>query len=201
MLKGDAEIGIGNANPAKAAAPIDRKEQAHSGFKEQARKHEADVRRFAKRMTQKYPLIRQYGKDWMSHPDLRKLNDDYMRDHDPVAFIMGLAKAPSLGVMVKKYAGAPAITAFVTQGLKEAPGELTSSALAVLSSDGVAKSLISNVAAGLGLPPSVGGLINGGGAAADQKRVVSDIMNSPAARNAMQQQDRQPTPVSLSNQR
>ena len=198
MLKGDAEIRIGNATPAQEAAPLDKKEQAHDGFKEQARKHEADVRRFAERMTRKYPLIRQYGRDWMSHPDLRKLNDDYMRDRDPIAFLMGLAKAPSLGAMVKKYAGAPEIAAFVTQGLKEAPGDLTSSALAVLSSDGVAKKLISNVAAGLGLPPSVSGLINGG-AAVDQRRVVSDIMNSPAARSAMRQQGQQPPPVPLSN--
>ena len=131
-------------------------------------------------MTKKYPLIRQYGKDWMSRPDLKKLNDDYMRNHDPIAFIMGLAKAPSLGGMVKKYAGSPIIMEFITQGMKEAPGDLTSSAMDVLSKDAAAKSLISNVARGLGLPPSVIGLINSGGDGSkiDQKRIVSDLMNS-----------------------
>jgi hypothetical protein len=209
MLKGEAGVRIGDSSPAApgqsaAAKDGDKKEQAHADFKEQARKHEADVRRFAEKMTRKYPVFRQYAKDWMSHPDLRKLNDDYMRNHDPVAFIMGLAKAPSLGGLVKQYAGSPAVLAFITEGMKESPGELTSSAMDVLSNDTVAKSLISNVAGGLGLPPSVTAMINGAGgpgAAIDQKQVVSDIMNSPAAQNAMQQQGQQTPPVSFSNQR
>ena len=209
MQKADAGVRIGDSNAPSSggqdapAKDVDKKEQAHAGFKEQARKHEADVRRFAEMMTRKYPAIRQYGKDWMSHPDLRKLNDDYMRNHDPIAFIMGLAKAPSLGGLVKQYAGSPAIMAFITQGMKEAPAELTSSALDVLSNDTVAKSLISNVATGLGLPASITGVINGGGDASklDQKKLMSDMMNSPAAQNAMQQQGQQVPPVSLSNQR
>ena len=209
MLHGDAGVRIGDSSPPSAggqAAPakdVDKKEQAHADFKEQARKHEADVRRFSEMMTRKYPAIRQYGKDWMSHPDLKKLNDDYMRDHDPIAFIMGLTKAPSLGGLVKQYAGSPAIVAFITEGMKEAPGELTSSAMDVLSNDTVAKGLVSNVAAGLGLPPSVTGLINSGGdpSKLDQKKIMADMMNSPAAQNAMQQQGQQAPAVSLPNQR
>src|SRR3569832_2036121 len=204
MLTGDAKKRNGDtgAAPAPAAAPAkegDKKEQAHADFTQEARKHESDVRNYAIRMTQKYPLLRQYGKDWMSHPDLKKLNDDYMRNHDPVAFIMGLAKAPSLGVMVKQYAGNPAITAFITGAVKEAPADLTGAAMDVLANDKVAKSLISNVATGLGLPPSITGLINSGGDASqiDQKKVVSDMMNSPAVQNALPPGQQAP-PVSLS---
>jgi hypothetical protein len=199
MQQGDAGVRIGDSSPGAAgqAAPAkaaDKKDQAHADFTDQARRHEADVRRFTEKMTKKYPIFRQYAKDWMSHPDLRKLNDDYMRNHDPVAFIMGLAKAPNLGTMVKQYAGSPAIMAFITEGMKEAPGELTSSAMDVLSNDTVAKSLIANVANGLGLPPSITGLINSTGGAApkiDQNQVISDIMK---------QQGQQLPPVSLSNQ-
>ncbi|HXT02021.1 MAG TPA: hypothetical protein VN915_15200, partial [Elusimicrobiota bacterium] len=204
MLKGDAGVRIGDsgpapAAPAAAAASGDKKAQSHEDFTQSARKHESDVRNYSIRMTQKYPILRQYGKDWMSHPDLKKLNDDYMRNHDPIAFIMGLTKAPSLGVMVKQYAGNPAITSFITGALKEAPADLTSSAMDVLANDKVAKSLISNVASGLGLPPSVTGLINSGGDASqiDQKKIVSDMMNSPAVQNAMPQGQQAP-PVSLS---
>jgi hypothetical protein len=205
MLKGVAGVRIGDSGsaPAPAAAPAkegDKKAQAHADFTEQARKHESSVRAYAEKMSKKYPLLRQYGKDWMSHPDLRKLNDDYMRNHDPVAFIMGLTKAPSLGGMVQKYAGSPAILAFITQGMKEAPADLTGSAMDVLANDTVAKSLIANVAKGLGLPPSVTGIINGGGdpSKIDQKQVVNDMLNSPAVQNAMPQGQQAPPPVSLS---
>src|SRR6202007_2621303 len=102
--------------PGAQAKEGDKKEQAHADFTQEARKHESDVRNYSIRMTQKYPILRQYGKDWMSHPDLKKLNDDYMRNHDPIAFIMGLTKAPSLGGFVKQYAGSPAIQGFVPEG-------------------------------------------------------------------------------------
>lgn len=204
MLKGDAGVRIGDSGsaPPPAAAPAkegDKKGQARADFTEQARKHESVVRAYAEKMSKKYPLLRQYGHDWMSHPDLKKLNDDYMRNHDPVAFIMGLTKAPSLGGMVRKYADAPAILTFITQGMKEAPADLTGSAMDVLANDTVAKSLISNVAKGLGLPSSITGLINGGGDASklDQKQIVNDMMNSPAVKNAMPD-GQAPPPVSLS---
>jgi hypothetical protein len=212
MMKGDAGVRIGDSYPASsgsqgsAAAPakaVDKKTEAHEGFTEAARKHESDVRRFSQKMSEKYPIIRQYGRDWMKHPDLKKLNDDYMRNHDPVAFIMGLTKAPSLGAMVKQYAGNPAITEYITQGMKEAPADLMSSAMDVLSNDAVAKNLISNVAAGLGLPPSVTAMIGGGGdmSHVDQKKMTSDIMNSQAGQDALKQQGQEAAPVSLSNQR
>ncbi|MFI5361151.1 MAG: hypothetical protein ACHQ49_04205 [Elusimicrobiota bacterium] len=205
MMKGGEGVTVGDSTPpsgsAAKTAPAkggDAKAQAHAGFTEQARKHEDDVRRFAERMTNKYPLIRQYGKDWMSHPDLKKLNDDYMRNHDPVAFIMGLAKAPSLGGMVKQYAGKPEIVQFITQGMKEAPADLTASAMDVLTNDSTVKGLIGNIVSGLGLPPSVTAMIGGSGGAIDENKVMSDIVNSPAARAAMQQQGSQAPPVNLS---
>ncbi|HEX4048181.1 MAG TPA: hypothetical protein VH309_10125 [Elusimicrobiota bacterium] len=204
MVKSDAGVRIGDSNQASSAPTpgpakaVDKKDQAHADFTEQARKHEAEVQAFSMRMNKKYPILRQYAKDWMSHPDLKKLNDDYMRNHDPVAFIMGLTKAPSLGGMVKQYAGNPAIIGYITEGMKEAPGELTASAMSVLSNDTVAKSLIANVATGLGLPPSITGLISSGADASkiDQKQVLSDVMNSAAA----QQGQPAPPPVSISNQ-
>jgi hypothetical protein len=210
MMKGDAGVRIGDANMngggSSKPAPKegDKKEQSHLNFTEQARKHEGDVRRFAERMTRKYPVIRQYGKDWMSHPDLRALTDNYWKTRDPVAFIMGLAKAPSLGPMVKQYAGSPEIMKFVTEGMKEAPSDLMSSAMDVLSNDRVVKDLVSNVASGIGLPSSVTAVIGGTGdpSKIDQTQVVNDMMkNNPEMQKALQQQGQQTTPVVLPNQR
>ncbi len=211
MMKGDSGVRIVDANaPAAGSAPsgsaakgADKKEQSHLNFTEEARKHEAEVRRFSERMTRKYPVIRQYGKDWMSHPDLRALTDNYWRTRDPIAFIMGLSKAPSLGAMVKQYAGSPEILKFVTEGMKEAPSDLTSSALDVLANDGVVKNLVANVASGVGLPPSITAMITGGGdpSKVDQTQAVNDMMkNNPAMQNALQQQPQQ-APAVLLNRR
>lgn len=188
MLKADAGIHIVGAAPAPArnsgASPEKKKEQSHADFTQEARRHEADVRRFTGRMAAKYPLLRQYGKDWNSYPDLRKLNHEYRQNHDPVAFLMGLSKAPNFGKIVAKYATSPEIREYVTQGVKETPGALLSSGLAVLKNDRVIKGLIASVAGNLGLPPTITAMINGGGdpAKLDQSKIVSDLMKSATVR-------------------
>ncbi|MFI5344828.1 MAG: hypothetical protein ACHQ51_00490 [Elusimicrobiota bacterium] len=209
MMKGDAGVRIGDAGSAaaaqapagaaSAAKPMDKKTEARMSFTEAARKHEGEVRAFAMRMTNKYPVIRQYGKDWMSYPDLKKLNDDYAANKDPIAFMLGLSRAPSFGTLLKKYAGAPEMRDAVMQGMKQAPPELTSSAMDVMQNDAVLKDLVVNVANGMGLPPSVTGMINGGGdpSKVDPNKITSDVMNNPEMRKAMQGQA---PPVSLPNQ-
>jgi hypothetical protein len=130
--------------------------QARADFVAQARKHEASVRDFAVRMTAKSPVVAQYGRDWMSHDDLKKLNDDYMRTHDPVAFMAGLSKAPSFPGLLKKYAGSPQLTAAVVLGVtQEAPGELVDAGLNWVHTDPSIKNTISSIATALGLPPEM----------------------------------------------
>jgi hypothetical protein len=204
MMKADAGVRIGESGSgasapagASAAGSGDKTSQAHMGFIEAARKHEGEVQNFAVRMTKKHPVIRRYGKEWMSYPDLRKLNDDYARNHDPIAFMAGLAKAPHLGEMVKKYAGDPAMREFIIEGMKQAPGELTTAALDVLQNDRVMKDLVANIVGGMGLPPSITAMISGGSPEKiDQNKMMGDMMNDPQMKKAMQQAP----PVSLPNQ-
>ncbi|MBI3565105.1 MAG: hypothetical protein HY079_07915 [Elusimicrobia bacterium] len=205
MMKADAGIRIvdsnsssgspGSSGPAAPSGPEQKKQESHASFTENARKHEGDVRRFAEKMTAKYPVIRQYGRDWMSYPDLKKLNDDYARNHDPIAFMIGLSKAPNLGTMLKKYAGKPEIREFVVDGMKQAPGDLTGSAMSVLQNDRVLKDLISNVTGSLGLPPSITAMIGSGDPSKmDQNKMMKDVMNTPDIQKAMQGQGQQPPP-------
>lgn len=212
MMKADSGIRIvdsnsgggssGSSSSASSApsTPEQKKQAAHESFTQAARKNEGTVRRFAERMTAKYPVIRQYGRDWMKYPDLKKLNDDYNRNHDPIAFMVGLSKAPNLGAMLKQYAGKPEIREFVVQGVKEAPGELMGSAMEVLQNDKVMKDLVANVTGGLGLPPSISGMISAAGSGKDvqidQSKVMKDMMNSPDVQKAMQQGGQAP-PVQL----
>ena len=207
MMKADENVSFsGPAGPAPApgaaakpagGAPATKTEEAHMGFIEAARRHEADVQRWAMKMTNKYAVVRQYGKDWMSYPDLRKLNDDYARNHDPIAFMVGLSHAPNLGTMMKKYAGIPEMRDVVMNGMKESPPELTASALEVVQNDRTMKDLVSNIAGGMGLPPTVTAMINGGGdpSKMDQTKMANDVMNTPELQKALQQS--QVAPVAL----
>ena len=189
LMKGGAGIRITGSDPSDATAGTDapadepsKKEQARAEFRERWREHEADLRVLAEKMGDKYPIIDQYENDWMSHPDLKKLTEDYyLHGHDPVAFLMGLAQAPSLGGMVKQYAGSPWIMDFVSQSLKETPA-LTSSALGVLSNDPIAKGLVKSVTTELGMPPNVTGMISADG----KKPEISDTMSNPAPQENQQ---------------
>jgi hypothetical protein len=191
MMRGGSGIRIADANASASnqAAPSseDKKAQSRAEFTAQTRKNEGVVRAFAERMTRKYPAIRRYGRDWMSRPDLKKLNDDYMRNHDPVAFAVALTKAPSLGWLVRKYAASPAIKEFIVEGIKEAPEDLRAAGLDILSNDGVIKGLVTNVVGSIGLPPSLMAMIGGDGSKVDQKKLMTDLMNSPAAQSAAKQ--------------
>lgn len=178
----DSRSGLGKADSPAPPKNGDKKSQARLDFTSAARKYESVVAAFSMRMTRKYPVIGQYGRDWMSYPDLRKLNNDYMRDRDPIAFLSGLAKAPNFGALVKKYAGAPEIREFITQGFKQSPGELTASALNVLQTDGVVKNVAANAVSGLGLPPSIALMISGGASKADPNQIMRDIMKNPDPR-------------------
>lgn len=144
-------------------------------FKEAVWNNEKLVRNLAIAYTKKYPLIAQYGRDWMSYPDLKKLNDDYMRDRDPVKFMKGVAKSKNFGKLVKKYASAPPIQNFVQEAIGKAPPQTLSTSMEYVTRDGALKQLVYDVSASLGLPP---GLLAGmlGGGKVDEKKIMGRIM-------------------------
>ena len=161
LLKVDEEIRAGAPRSragasAPSAASARTLAQSRLEFIALARRNEGVVRRFAERMSAQSPVIRQYGRDWMSHTDLRSLTDNYWRDHDPVAFMEGLARAPSFPLFVKQYAGVPEIRSFVVLGLtKEAPHDLAAAGANLMHDDASLKQTISEVGTALGLPPSL----------------------------------------------
>lgn len=198
MIKADAGIrvaGPGAAAPAGAAAG-QRRPSARLSFIEAARRHEAAVRRFGERMTAKHPAIQQYGQDWMSYPDLRKLNNDYWRDRDPVRFLIGLSKSRNFGKLVVKYARSPAIREFIVEGVKQAPAELSAAAMDFLRDEAAVRTLVSNAVQSAGLPPGIAAMVGAGDAKnIDQGKVMAEMMRDPQLRQAMQQGG--PPPVLL----
>lgn len=201
MIRADSGIRIIDPNSsaartAQTPATAGQKTDSKDGFTKSARKYESNVRDYAMRMTKKYPSVRQYGKDWMSYPDLRKLNDDYMRNHDPVAFMAGLSQSKNFGALVHKYAADPGLRAFVIDGVQQAPSELMASAGDALQGNGVMKNLVMNVANAMGLPPSMTAIIGGTMNTADPTKMASGLVNgNPQLQKALQQQ--QAPPVQL----
>jgi hypothetical protein len=155
-------------------------------FADSWHKAEGSVRTMAIAYTKRYPSIAQYGRDWMRYPDLRKIAFDYQRDHDPIAFLRGMAASKNFGKLVVKYAGDPALQSFVKESITKAPGDMTSSVMGFLKEDNTIKKVVSNVTEALGLPPAMTMGILGGGKV-DQNQVMGNIMQgNPSLQGAMQ---------------
>ena len=148
----------------------------------------------AERYTQKYPSIARYGRDWMNCPDLKKLNDDYMREHDPVKFLRGAAQSRNFARLIAAYATDPAVQSFVREGIAAAPPEVAAKATDVLHEDGLVKGLVNNVVSALGLPPAlIAGVLGGG--KVDEKQVLGQILQgNPGLQTPAQEQGAAPSP-------
>jgi hypothetical protein len=169
---GDLGKGAAAVNPIVAAA---------QAFADIARANEDRVRAMSERYTAAHPAFQAFGKEWMSHPDLKKLNDDYMRKHDPAAFLQGLAKSQNFGNMVKKYAVQPAFQQYVREALKIAPPNAREVAFNYLDKDKIANSVIDNVMQAIGLPPGVMGSVNkqpGQAPTIDPAKMMNSLLGS-----------------------
>jgi hypothetical protein len=155
-------------------------------FTEAVRKSEGKAQALAVSYTKRYPAIARYGKDWMSYPDLKKLNDDYMRDHNPIAFLRGVAGSKNFAKLLVKYAQEPAVQSFVKESISKAPGDLMTSAMTLLKQDSTIKTVVANVASALGLPPALtAGVLNGG--QVDQNQIMGQVLQgTPGLQGAMQ---------------
>lgn len=196
FLKADEGIrvaGEGGSSSAARSPEADRakrRKEAALSFAQAARKHEGRVRAYFLKATRRHPSVRRYGRDWMSYPDLKRLNDEYFRDRDALKFMTGLARSDNFPKLVRKYAADPAIRAVVVDAAKQAPADLMSASLDVLQNDRVVRDLLGGVAKGLGLPASLTAVFDEGkGGKVDEARVFSDIMKSdPEARQALERQ-------------
>lgn len=161
------DLPFARQEPLGAAAPP--KAGAEENFRTAIAASESKARALAVAYTKKHPSIAQYGHDWMSYPDLKKLNDDYMRDHDPVKFMKGLSKSENFPKLVKKYAKDPAVHSFIIDAISNAPGELAAAVADYLPAEEVLKGLVGGVAEAMGLPKGVTAGLLGSGAGLDEK--------------------------------
>ena len=169
-------------------AALSRKEKAARSLKETSLRSGARVSAFTARFRKKHPVMLECSREWMSHPDLKKLNDDYFRDRDPVKFIRGLAMAPGFGLLVRKYAADPRshalVLEFVTGVAKEAPADLRAAVMDVLKEDDIIKKLAVNILTAFGLPSTLVARATDK-AAVDQKELMNQLLKDhPELRQA-----------------
>lgn len=162
------------ANGAPATGAEGQPADEHLSLKETALKSGAKVSAYTADFKKAHPIMKQYSREWMSHPDLKKLNDDYMRDRDQVKFLHGLAASRSFGPLVVKIASDPSTRAlvmdFVTGLASAAPADLTAAAAAVLNDDQTIHRLADNIASAVGVPSTMLSGLMGGAPAAGAKQ-------------------------------
>lgn len=150
------------------------------------RKHESRYEALAREYTRKYPVIREYGRDWAGYPDLQRFNLEYLRDRDPIKFAYGVAGSPSFAALVKKYAGRPEIMRFIADAVKATPAELLDASRSFLSRDGRALDLLSRFARAAGLPDAMVAQL-AAGKGDPNKAAASILKTDPKLREFLQQ--------------
>lgn len=143
-------------------------------------KAEGPLRALNRLYDKRYPSFKQFGVDWAGYGDLRQLDEQFMRDKDPVKFVRGLAKSKNFPAMVKKYAQDPAIQAFVMDAVKALPADVKSAATHYATKYSKEDSAIArvgqNVLSSLGLP--TGWLTGGAAETPDAKHVMESLRKS-----------------------
>lgn len=172
-------------SPAGASAPAGAAPKADDAqtFAQMVREREKPVESLTRAYMKRSQVFQQYGREWMSHPDLKKLNDEYMKNHDPIAFLRGLAASPTFPGMVKKYAHDPNMQTYVKDVITRAPQGMISSGLAMAKKESLVEKLMDSVMGAMGLPKGIFGSADN--KPIDQNAVMSSMMNNPDMQKAM----------------
>jgi hypothetical protein len=181
----------GLAGRQPADAKLDPKSRAQADFTRTAQRYEKTVWRFGSAFTKTHPKVYQYGREWMSYPDLKRLNDDYFVDHDPIKFLVGLSRSENFPKLVRKYAAEPELREYVLAGVKQAPADLTEAAVNMVQKDAQTRAFIVGIGQAMGLPSAVMAAVTDPNASPDRLKtdeVVAEILKDPKLREASQPQ-------------
>lgn len=169
----------------------DPKAAAQQSLAQVIRPHERFFANLTNKYIAKYPIFNQWGKEWMSYPDLHQACNDYWKYHDPVRFSFQIAGSKNLAGMISKYSGHPELQAFLKEAITSAPKDVVKAGVDYLQNDANATALVKRFASAAGLPPA---LIAGfAGGQVDQQQVMKQIMDAnPSLQGNMQNQSAPP---------
>ncbi|MBI4347391.1 MAG: hypothetical protein HY553_11080 [Elusimicrobia bacterium] len=174
-------FGIASPPPVRPAAPptADAKGHAAIGLAEAARRHESWFRNFTIKYQTKHPIVYEWGKEWVTYPELRKARDDYWQERNPVKFAFQVASSPNLAKMIGKYSQNPAMRGYVTDLAANAPGDVLKSFTNYLTKDSTAIRLLERFVRAAGLPPALASSFTG--KKVDEKEVMNQILQQNPA--------------------
>ncbi|MFC1679629.1 hypothetical protein ACFL2T_05415, partial [Elusimicrobiota bacterium] len=90
----------------------------------QVRKNERRYAELGWKYTKKYPVFRWYGREWMRHPELRELTQQWFIHHDPIRFVKGAVASDAFFELIGKFASRPETQRFLLDVVAIAPDEL-----------------------------------------------------------------------------
>jgi hypothetical protein len=100
-----------------------------------ARKYEGKYAQLAMEHSRKRAVVREYGREWMKHEDLRRLNNDWFVYRDPIRFAVGAARSKNFTKLIAKYAMKSEFHAFLKDAVMAMPQDLSDSFRDYLDSD------------------------------------------------------------------
>ncbi|MBI3549315.1 MAG: hypothetical protein HY078_09775 [Elusimicrobia bacterium] len=189
MIQGSGDIRLGGK-------PASKKEAAAITITRLVRVNEVRYQKIAERYSKASPLLRQYGQEWMKHSDLRKFNNEYFRDHDPIKFAWNVARSPNFASLVKKYAGQKVFLSVIAEFARQTPSELANAGRAYLEADSNAAKLVKKFATAIGLPGEVFAGIAEGTVDPNQAKNAA-IKENPALQQFLQQSNFDPNKVNF----
>jgi hypothetical protein len=80
-----------------------------------------------------HAVVRQYEKDWFADKDLASLTEGYIQNHDPIAFMYGLAASESFRGLASKYVREPVMLALMRDAILAASYGAVAEAAGVLT--------------------------------------------------------------------
>ena len=119
------------------------------------RKNEAIFEKIAVKYTLKYQFIRQYGRDWMEFPDLKRLNDEYFVHHNPIRFASGVARSANFRELFKRHSMRPEFQMFIIDVIKNTPADLIEALSDYLSANPKDATILRDFINISGIPPDV----------------------------------------------
>ncbi|MBI3507706.1 MAG: hypothetical protein HY059_22970 [Proteobacteria bacterium] len=121
--------------PIKAATSSHDKKDEKGLSASLIKKEERKIQDVWEKYLDRSDTVKQYEKDWFSHPDLAALTDKYMENHNPVDFMRGLVNSPNFPKLAKKYMTSGAMLMMVKEMMSVASPEATSGAASMLAKD------------------------------------------------------------------
>lgn len=171
-----------SAQPATAPPPAQPSAKppaaGPSGFREMVEEERLKMRKVWFKHVAKSPTLQAYQKAWRSTPELQALTERWHKDHDPIAFLKGVAGQPKFFELLGKYGRSQELLAVLKEDMKHASPKALAAASDTLNKESVIKDLLNKASAATGVP--LGAWF---GRRPTQEEILKQVLSNPNLKN------------------